>query len=263
MTRSFLAELRKLARRRPLAVTAAVTVAFSVAAAFLVLASAADTVPSGPDGRGVTVASLAGAGGGTEVFRLAVSFVGPFVLVVFAGALAVEFSRGTVRTMLLRQPDRLRLLAGKVGALLAFASSALALGAVATWTAARLLAASQGVDAGAWASGAGLAAGLADLGAVVAWVAGYGLLGASAGVLLRSVPVALAVAIAWTGPLEHIVQDAWSPAGRLFPGLLLEAFVAGGTDEVTAGRALATAAAYTAVAAAAAAATFARRDVTA
>jgi hypothetical protein len=27
---------------------------------------------------------------------------------------------------------------------------------------------------------------------------------------------------AWAGPFEHLLQDAWSPADRVFPGLLLE-----------------------------------------
>ena len=80
-------------------------------------------------------------------------------------------------------------------------------------------------------------------------------------VLLRSVPLALAVGIAWAGPFEHLLQNAWTTAGRVFPGLLLEAFVAGGTPEVSPTRALVLVAAYAAVAAAAGVAVFARRDV--
>ena len=72
-----------------------------------------------------------------------------------------------------------------------------------------------------------------------------------------------AVGREWAGPFEHLFQDAWTAASRTFPGLLLEAFVAGGTDDVTAGRALASIAAYAAVAALVASAVFARRDVTA
>jgi ABC-2 type transport system permease protein len=82
-------------------------------------------------------------------------------------------------------------------------------------------------------------------------------------VLLRSVPVALAVGIAWAGPFEHLVQNAWTPAVKVFPGLLLDAFVAGGTQDITTTRALATASVYAVVAAVIAAMVFARRDVTA
>ena len=98
---------------------------------------------------------------------------------------------------------------------------------------------------------------------VLFWVSGYAVLGTTLAVLARSVPVALAIGIAWAGPAEHILQDAWSPAARFFPGLLLEAFVAGGTSEVSATRALLTVAVYAAGAAAVAGTAFARRDVVA
>ena len=67
----------------------------------------------------------------------------------------------------------------------------------------------------------------------------------------------------WMGPFEHLTQDAWTGASRAFPGLVLEAFVANGTAEVTASRALITAAVYAVLAGAVAAFVFARRDVTA
>ncbi|MDQ3574092.1 MAG: hypothetical protein M3404_04110 [Actinomycetota bacterium] len=42
------------------------------------------------------------------------------------------------------------------------------------------------------------------------WVTGYAALATAVGVLVRSVPVALAVGIAWAGPFEHLVQEAWA-----------------------------------------------------
>lgn len=260
MIRAYRAELVKLLRRRVLLGTALVSVVFALGASAVVLA-AADGPPV--PGRTRTAADLSVAGGGTDVFRLAVAFAGTFVFVVVAGAVAAEFARGTFRTMLLRQPRRVRLLAGKLAALLTYAAAALAVTEALTWLAARAQAGGAGVDTSAWTTGAALGAAVADLGAVVLWVTGYAVLGTALAVLLRSVPVTLAVGIAWAGPLEHLVQDAWEPASRAFPGLLLEAFVAGGTPQVSAGRALATVAAYATVAAAVAATVFARRDVTA
>ena len=255
------AELVKLRRRRVLVVTAATTLVFAVGSAAIVLASATRT--ANRDGRGVTFASLADAGGGTEVFTSAISFTGTFLFVVFVGAVAVEFSRGTFRTMLLHEPRRIRLLAGKMAGLLVFAAVVLGVAEVVTWLAAKILAPSQDVATGEWISGAALADAVKDYGSVLFWVTGYALLGMTVAVLVRSVPIALAVGIAWAGPFEHLLQDAWSPADRLFPGLLLEDFVAGGTSEVSASRALLTVAAYVVIAAAIAATTFARRDVTA
>jgi ABC-2 type transport system permease protein len=255
------AELLKLRRRRVLLLTTAITIVFSVGSAAVVLASADESGSS--RGRGVTIESLSGAGGGTEVFTTAASFAGTFLFVVFVGAVAIEFSRGTFRTMLLHQPRRLRLLAGKMAALLGFAAVVLAIAEVLTWVAARLLAPSQDIATGTWISADALGEALADYSSVLFWVAGYAVFGLMLAVVVRSVPVALAIGIAWAGPFEHLLQDAWSPAQRVSPGLLLEAFVAGGTSEVSASRALLTVAVYAALAAAIAATMFSRRDVTA
>ena len=256
------AELVKVLRRRVLVITAVATVVFAVASAAIVLASA-EPAGARDTGRGVTVASLSDAGGGTDVFTTAVSFAGTFLFVVFVGVVAVEFSRGTFRTMLLYQPRRVRLLAGKTAALVGFAAVVLAVTEVLTWTAARLLAPSQDVATGAWVSADAFGQGVADYGSVLFWVTGYAVLGTALAVLVRSVPVALAIGIAWAGPFEHLLQDAWGAAGRFFPGLLLEAFAAGGKSEVIAKRAFLTVSFYVAMAAVVAGTVFARRDMTA
>jgi ABC-2 type transport system permease protein len=255
------AELVKLRRRRVLIVAAVTTIVFTVGSAAIVLASAEQS--GNPRDRGVTLESLSDAGGGTEVFTTAVSFAGTFLFVVFVGAVAVEFSRGTFRTMLLYEPRRVRLLAGKMGGFLLFAAVVLAAAEALTWVAAKLLAPSQDVATGEWISVAALGDAVADYGSVLFWVTGYALLGMTLAVLVRSVPIALAIGIAWAGPFEHLLQDAWSTADRLFPGLLLEAFVAGGTSDVSATRALLTVTAYVLIAATIAATSFVRRDITA
>jgi ABC-2 type transport system permease protein len=255
------AELVKLRRRRVLVLTAATTVIFTVGSAAIVLASAEQS--GNPGERGVTVQRLSEAGGGTEVFTTAVSFAGTFLFVVFVGAVAIEFSRGTFRTMLLHQPRRLRLLAGKMAGLLVFAATVLAIAEALSWLAAKLLAPTQDIATGNWVSTAALGDAVADYGSLLFWVTGYAVLGMTLGVLVRSVPVALAVGIAWAGPLEHLLGEAWAPAQRFFPGLLLESFAAGGTPDVSASRASLTITAYTIIAATIAATTLARRDITA
>jgi hypothetical protein len=262
MIRTYHAELVKLVRRKVLLVTAAIVAVFGVGGAAIVLASATPAAEVGP-GRGLSLEQLAGAGGGTEIFRTAVSFAGTFLFVVFVGAMAVEFSRGTIRTMLLRQPRRVRLLAGKVAATLTFAAIALAATEAVTWLASLALAPGNGVATDAWTSLNAAGAAATDFGAVLLWITGYAVLGTTVAVLLRSVPVALAVGIAWAGPFEHLVQNAWTPAVKVFPGLLLEAFVAGGTPDVTTSRALVTVSVYAAVAAIITSVVFARRDITA
>lgn len=262
MIRTFRAELARLVQRRMLVGTGLVVLAAGVGGPAAVLAGAPPASRAVPDGSVPTLADLAEAGGGTELFRTVAAFAGTFVFVVFVGMFALEFARGTYRTMLLRQPRRIRLLAGKLGALLAFAAVTLAGIEVVTWVAALFEAPSAGVSTAAWTSVDAVGAALADYGIALAWVTGYAVLGMTVAVLLRSVPLALGVGIAWAGPFEHIVSNAWTPAGRVFPGLLLEAVGRGGTTEVGLTRAMLTAAAYVAVAAAVSGAVFARRDVT-
>ena len=259
--RSYGAELARIVRRRVVGVTALCVLAFAIGGAAIVTAAAKPDPGFGPE-PSVSIASLSSAGGGTEVFRLAVSFAGTFVFVVFVGLVAMEFARGTVRTMLLRQPRRTALLVGKVAALLTFAAGALAAGGVATWLAARVLAPGQGIDTSGWLSLDAIGAALGDYVAVLVWVTGYAVLATAVAVVVRSVPLALAVGIAWAGPVEHLVQNAWEGASRVFPGLSLEAFVAGGTPDVSVSRALVTATAYAVIGAEVALVVFARRDVT-
>jgi ABC-2 type transport system permease protein len=262
MIRTFQAELIRLRRRRVITLAAIATVLFSLATAAIVLTSAEPARSQPGFGQGTTIESLSRAEGGTEVFTTGVSFAGTFVFVVFVGAIAVEFSRGTVRTMLLRQPRRSALLAGKLAALLTFAAALLAGAEALTWLAAKVLAPSQDIPTSQWTSLASVGHAVGDYAAALFWVAAYAVLGMTVAVLARSVPIALAVGIAWAGPFEHLLQDGWSAASRLFPGLLLEAFVAGGTQDVTMPRALVTVTAYMLVAGTVAACTFARRDVT-
>ena len=263
MIRTFRAELVKLRRRRVLVLAAVATIVFSIGTAAVVLASAEPAANRPGFGQGTTIEALSAAGGGTEVFTTGASFAGTFVFVVFVGAIAVEFSRGTVRTMLLRQPRRRALLAGKLASLIAFAAVVLAVAEALTWTAATLIAPTQDIPTGEWRSPAAIGHALTDYAKVLFWVGGYALLGMTVAVLARSVPVALTIGIAWAGPFEHLVQDAWSNVSRVFPALLLEALVAGGTTDVSALRAFGTVAAYMLVAGVIAGTTFVRRDVTA
>lgn len=261
MIRAFRAELARLARRRMVLYTAAAGLIFAVAGALIVLASvkpARETSSGAP-----SIETLSAAGGGSEVFRYALAFTGTLIFVVFIGVTALEFSRGTVRTMLLRQPLRLRLLAGRLLAMLSFAAAALACVEVTMWIVARLRAPGVGISTADWMSVNGLGAAASDYGMVLLWMTGYAVLGTAVGLLVRSVPLALGIGIAWSGPFEHLVQNAWSPATKIFPGLLLEVVGQGGTSAVSLSRALLTAAGYVAVAGAVTALVFARRDVTA
>jgi ABC-2 type transport system permease protein len=260
MIRSFKAELLKLRRRRVALVAAVGALAFAVIASTAVFLAATETAE--PGDRGATIESLSQAGGATEAFALGVSFTGLLVLVLFIANLAGEFSQGTFRTLLMRQPRRLALLAGKMAALLVFIAGVLALAELLTVGASAAIAPSQDVVTSSWFGLDGLGQAAGDYGTAMLGVTAWALLGMAIAVFVRSIPVALGIGIVWAGPFEHILQDSWTSADSWLPGLLLESVAAGGTDEVAFGRALALVAVYLAVAVSAAAVVFARRDVT-
>jgi ABC-2 type transport system permease protein len=263
MSAALRAEWRRLAQPRLLLVSAILVLVFAFGGAALVLSAAAPARETARGELAPTIESLASSGGGTEIFRTAAGLGGTMVFIVFVGLFAVEYARGTYRTMLLNQPRRVALLAGKLAGLLVFAAVVLAALEVAMWTAGRLEAPAFDISTARWTSADALGSALADYGMVMLWVTGYAVFGMTVAILVRSVAPALAVAVAWAGPLEHLVNRAWSPAREWFPGLLLEAVGVGGTGGVTATRAAVAAVAYIVVFALVTAGVFARRDVTA
>jgi hypothetical protein len=101
-----------------------------------------------------------------------------------------------------------------------------------------------------------------DLGRGLFGAAAWAALATVIAVVARSTPIALGIGIAWAGPIEHITQDSWTGAAKWFPGLLLEAVAADGTDEVGLTRALLLGGAFAAAALVASLTVFSRRDVT-
>lgn len=249
MNATFHAELIKLRRPRILAAALGLSVLFAVGTALAVV------LPAEAGDR-----ELTGAGGLTQAFSAGLAFTGILVFVTLIANVSAEFSQGTFRTLLMREPRRLALLAGKLAALLAFAAALLTIIFVLCALASTAIAAAQGLPTNGWFGTAGLSAGLDDLARVaVSWGA-WAILGTALAVLLRSAPIALGIGIAWSGPLEHVVQNAWQGAGDWFPGLLLEGFAGTVGLDARAGILLTL---YVVLAAAAAAFAFQRRDVTA
>jgi hypothetical protein len=260
MTNVIRAELTKLSRRRLLVGTLVAAGVFATVATVAVFLAAQ---PAGPaPGRTITLAELSRAGGGTLAFATGASFAGLLVFATFIANFTGEFSQGTFRTLLMRQPGRIRLLTGKMVALLLFAAAFLLAAEALTLVASSIIAPTRGVPLAEWftLSGLGEAAGHFATSLVV--VSGWALLGMGLAVVVRSTPVALAIGVAWAGPFEHILQDTWSAASRWFPGLLLEALAVGGTPDASYQRAALMVAGYVVVASGTALALFARRDVT-
>lgn len=219
-------------------------------------------VPAAPGERpDLLLSALALPDGMTAGFAATSSLLGMLVLVLFLATTAGEHSRGTLRVLLTREPRRLRLLGGQVLAVLLVTWAALALALVASVGAAFVAAGLRDVPTDAWTSGAALSAAGGDYLRAAGAASGYGLLGAAIGTLVRSVPVGLGIGLAWFGPFEHLLEEAWSGARRWFPGLLMESVAAGGSAASGLGRSAAVGAAVIGGMVVVAALDLRRRDV--
>jgi ABC-2 type transport system permease protein len=262
MTRSFLSEWVKLRRPGMILGGAGTIVGFAILTVVLSLTTASATpTDQGPGGEGVTLAQLATADGLASILASAATFIGVVALSVFAMSIASEYSQGTLRNLLVRQPRRVRLLAGKLVALASFSTIAVAVAGVAAVATALIVAPTQDISTSAWFTSAGWTALAGGLGNLLLATLGWGLVGALLALVLRAPAAAVGVGLAWALPGELLVTAAWADGARWLPGQLLDALAQGGTAAVTYGSAGLLLALYGVVAVAAGTALFTRRDV--
>ena len=262
MNRIVKAELIRLVRRRTLAIMTIGSAVLALVATWAVFSSATSTGVASRRG-GASLVALNGHGGGTEAFAVGASFTGFLVFVTFIALMATEFSGGTFRALLLRDPHRVRVIAGKLIGILMVAAATVALVEAFTFLLSLLVAPSNDVSTSGWFSIQSVGAGLENYATVLGGVAGWAIFGTMLAVIFRSTPLALGVGFAWAGPFENIVVDSWSAGYRYFPGQVLASLIQGGTIELGLARAVLTASLYAAIAAAVALTLVSRRDVTA
>jgi len=259
MIAAFASEWIKL-RRRGMAAALAAVVGLS---GLITLLGVTHVAAGGDDGRRsfITLAQLSSASGFAWVIRHTGGLLSVVALGVFASVFASEFSQGTMRNLLVRQPRRLRLLAGKYLATLTATAGALLAALVVCIPVGILAAGSKNVPTSAWWTGSGLSA-LAhtEVNLFLACV-GYGTIGVLLGMVLRSPVAAIGAGLAWLLPVEGIVSAVITNAGRWLPGQLLDALAQGGTSDIAYRSAALTLLAYGLIAAAVTGVVFTRRDV--
>jgi ABC-type transport system involved in multi-copper enzyme maturation permease subunit len=263
MIRSFRSEWIKLRRPGMILGGAGTIVGFAILTVVLTLttASATPTDEGGPGGEGLTLAQLAATDGLAAILATAATFIGVVALSVFAISIASEYSQGTLRNLLVRQPRRVRLLAGKLLALASFTTLAVVVAGIAAVATALLVAPTQDISTAAWFTSAGWTALAGGLGNLLLATLGWGLLGALLALVLRTPAAAVGVGLAYALPGELLLTTAWSDGARWLPGQLLDALAQGGTAAVTYGSAGLLLALYGVVAMVAGTTLFARRDV--
>lgn len=243
------------------AATALVTVL--VTALTFVLADADPSDPGAPPGLTTTTAGLSGASGLLSGLSSSTGLFGIIALCVAAATFASEYTTGTLRNLLIRRPQRVRLLGGIWAAVVVFTVGSVLVAALAAGATALVLADGQGVTTTAWFTSDGLTSSLRTIADVALAAAGYATLGAALGLLLRAPVPAVAIGIGWLFVVETIIAGTVDGASRWLPGQLLSAVASNGTADVTFGAAVVTLGAYLLATSGAATASFVRRDVVA
>jgi ABC-type transport system involved in multi-copper enzyme maturation permease subunit len=260
--RAFRSEWVKLRRRTLLVSTYASLTALSALFTVLVFTRASNNPNRGGE-RFISLAELARPDGLSRGLTRAALLLGVVAFGIAASQVAFEFSLGTLRQLLVRQPRRTVLLSGKALGIITFLAGAVLCSGIGGGAAAFVMAGVRGISTAAWTSSTGIADIGHALGDVALAVTGYGVLGMLAGLILRSPAPAAVVGFVYLLPFEGIFSAVVKGSDRWLPGQVLAAISEGGTANLTFSRGLMTATAYTVIAAALGAVLFSKRDVTA
>jgi ABC-type transport system involved in multi-copper enzyme maturation permease subunit len=254
---AFASEWTKL-RRRTLLLSTFLGLA-AAASLFVVLVFSQASATGGI----VTLHQLAQPNGLVLGVARAAMLLGVVAFGIAASQVASEYSLGTLRQLLVRQPRRAVLLAGKMLGVITFLVLALCFAAVVALMVALAAAHARGVPTGAWFTGTGLGDLFRELGDLVLAVVGYSVLGMAFGQFVRSAVFAVIIGFAWLLAVETIVIRIVPSTENWLPGSSILAVASGGTEGVGYGHGLALAAVYLVIAIAAAVTVFVRSDVTA
>jgi ABC-2 type transport system permease protein len=182
---------------------------------------------------------------------------------IAATQIASEYSLGTLRQLLVCQPRRPILLAGKFLAVLTFMLGAVVFSSVVATVASVVMAHARHVPTGAWTSSAGIGDLARALGDLLLATVGFTILGLVVGLLFRSSVTAVIVGFAYLIPLEAVVTRIAPNAATWLPGQLLQAVAAGGLAPNGFAHSLVLSTVYLVIACVVATVVFVRKDVTA
>ena len=260
MIRVALGELRKLRRRTLSIPTLGIVVGLSTFLTWFVFFQV--NKHNGRRGETITSAYLSTPKGFAYGFMIMGFFLGMAAFSIFASQTANEYTLGTLRNLLVRQPSRIKLLAGKFFAISGFAAILTLSSALASIVTGYLMAGHAHVSTASWLSSAGLSDfGKSFLNIFIATIA-YGTIGMSVGIILRSPISSLAIGLIWFVIVENIIGGLITSTVKWLPGQNLNLISdGGGSSAVSYSHALLFGALYLALFGGAAATLFKRRDV--
>jgi ABC-type transport system involved in multi-copper enzyme maturation permease subunit len=212
--RALRSELLKFRRWSVLA-GAAVMIAASAGISYLTF----HQITSGATGRELTelIAAFPTTLGLLAVVGQARSLIIVVTLIMVTANVAAEWSQGTLRNLLIREPRRVRLLIGKMAALLLFVTVSGTLTLVVSAALVIVAAGSQGIATAAWTSAEAARASLGFAFNEVLCLIGISILGMLIAVLTRSTGAAVGVALAYVLVPEGLVAMVWRDASQWLP----------------------------------------------
>jgi ABC-type transport system involved in multi-copper enzyme maturation permease subunit len=216
---------------------------------------------NGREGMIITRETLALPNGLYVGFANSAGLLGVIALCVFAAQTAIEYTNGTLRNLLVREPRRLLLLAGKYLAMISFALITVCFSALVSIGISATLANVKDVNTDLWYTSSALSLFGSTFGNVFLSVVSYGTVGMTLGLLLRSPISSISIALAWILVVENILSATVDGISKWLPGQLMSSIPVQFGVDFSYSWALIGSASYLLISGAAAAILFKRRDV--
>jgi ABC-type transport system involved in multi-copper enzyme maturation permease subunit len=219
--------------------------------------------PEGNADRGQSVGRdvLGLASGSVNGFASVGGLLGIIALCVFAAQTAQEYTYGTLRNLLVRQPGRIKLLIGKLIAMKIFALLLVLIAAGVSILNSYLLAGDARVSTELWFTSDGYRAIGETILNVTISVIYFGILGMVLGLLLRSPISAISIGVLWLLIIENLIGAVKPVTLDWMPGSQLQTIAQGGTPLLEYQHSLILGTSYVIVGALLAGVLFSRRDV--
>lgn len=255
------AELRKL--RRPTLLISTILVVAALTALFtaIVFLRANSGQGNGQRGEIISPAVLSQATGLIYGFKIVSFFLGITALCLFASQTAQEYSLGTLRNLLVRQPSRMKILFGKYLSMVIFAIALVMVDAIVAIGISYSLAPHAKVTTSAWFTKTALILLLKTFLNVLLATIAFGTFGMILGLLLRSPISSIATGVIWSLVLETILGGVVSSTQKWLPGQNFDNVAQGGSATVSYHWSMLLGAAYLAIGFTIVAVLFKRRDV--
>lgn len=180
------------------------------------------------EGTVISRAALQLAQGLSLGFSSSAGLLGLVALCIFASQTAQEYTYGTLRNLLVRQPKRLTLLVGKFISMATFAFSTVVVSLIVSVSLAFALSGKAKVATAAWTTSEARSALLHTFINVLISVLVYGTIGMILGLLLRSPITAISIGVAWLLVVESIISVTVKHSGKWMPGQLAQSIASGG-----------------------------------